>query len=343
MLQDMGQTRQHNDEITLFEIIHKLIESKKIIIIITLIITISAFLYSLQKQPTYQSSVLIEIGHYDFKNGSIELIEQPNNIIQDLNINFKLKADNDLSSTEINVKEQKLIEVQYLSNSPEKNIEILNQFLNYLYKRHTTLADSMYLDKRAELSRQLDYINKEIEINKNFERLKISSQIQELEIQIPTLEHRTSNLKKIITEDEENLRILKVSPDLYLERTKVNPTLNQVIHMYKEKLADLNLEKGKALILKSNLEKKINLLENNQLPTAQISSLLEKKDELRIELNDLENQNFYKTQTIGEIETLQLDSNKLTIIVGGFLVGLIVSIFFVFISNFISAYRKSLA
>ena len=34
MLQDMGQTRQHNDEITLFEIIHKLIESKKIIIII---------------------------------------------------------------------------------------------------------------------------------------------------------------------------------------------------------------------------------------------------------------------------------------------------------------------
>jgi len=268
-----------------------------------LIFTISAFIYSLQNQSTYQSSVLIEIGHYEKSNGSIELLEKPKSLIQDLNINLKYKLDNDLSSAQINVVEDRLIEIQHSSKSAEKNIDILNQFINYLDIRHSSLANEKYLEKRAELTQQLDYISSKIEIIKNFERLKISSLIQDLEVQIPTFNHHISNFKKIITEDEENLRLLKASPDLYLERTKLNPTLNQVIHGYKEKLANLTLEKGKALILKANLEKKLNLLENNQFPTEQISQLLEKKDGLQIELNDLENQNFYKTQTIGEIKT----------------------------------------
>ena len=50
-------------------------ESKIIIIVTTLIVTILAYLYTLQnpKHPIYQSSILIEIGHYDLDDGSIEI------------------------------------------------------------------------------------------------------------------------------------------------------------------------------------------------------------------------------------------------------------------------------
>ena len=63
MQQNINQTNQYEDEIDLIEIIQKLIKSKMIIIVTTLIITILTYLYTLQQQPTYQSSVLIEIGH----------------------------------------------------------------------------------------------------------------------------------------------------------------------------------------------------------------------------------------------------------------------------------------
>jgi LPS O-antigen subunit length determinant protein (WzzB/FepE family) len=75
MQQDINQTNQYEDEINLIEIIQKLMESKIIIIVTTLIITILTYLYTLQQQPTYQSSVLIEIGHYNSNDGSIKLLE----------------------------------------------------------------------------------------------------------------------------------------------------------------------------------------------------------------------------------------------------------------------------
>lgn len=340
MQQDIDQTNPYDNEINLFEIIDQLTKSKNILIVTTLIFTISAFIYSLQNQSTYQSNVLIEIGHYEKSKGSIELLEEPKSLIQNLNINLKYKADSDLSGAQINVVEDRLIEIQHSSKSAEKNIDILNQFINYLDIRHSSLANKKYLEKKAALTRELDFISSKIEINTNIERLGITSLIQDLEVQIPSLNLQISNFNNIITEDEENLQLLKTTPNLYLERTSTNPTLNQVIHQYKEKLIDLTLERDKALILKANLEEQLILLENNQFPTKQISQLLEKKDGLQIELKDLENQNFSNTKTIGEIKTRKLDSNKVTNIVAGFLAGLITGIFLVFVNNFVKTYRN---
>ena len=53
------------DEIHLKEIFKLLINSKKLIIIITLVITILGAIYSFQKAPVYKSTALIEIGSYD--------------------------------------------------------------------------------------------------------------------------------------------------------------------------------------------------------------------------------------------------------------------------------------
>lgn len=344
MKQYIDKTKQYDDEINLFEIIDILIQSKTIIILTTLIFTILAFIYSVQKKPTYQSSVLIEIGHYETSSGPIELLESPNSIIQNLNINLKYKLDNALD-TEINVIENRLIEIKHSSESTEKNVDVLNQFINYLDKKHSSLSDTSYQEKIKEINMELDYINSEIENDKKFERLKLSSQIRDLDVQIPSFDLQISNFKKIISEDEENLRLLKDSPDLYLERTSKNPTLNQVIHEYKLTLDDLILKKASTINRKTKLEEQLNLLENNQLPpsSAMMFQLSQRKTEIETKLKNLENQNFSKTQLIGEINSRQIDTNKLTISLWGFFAGLIFSVFLVFVGNFIKTYRESKA
>jgi len=339
-----------------------------------LIFTISAFIYSLQNQSTYQSSVLIEIGHYEKSNGSIELLEKPKSLIQDLNINLKYKLDNDLSSAQINVVEDRLIEIQHSSKSAEKNIDILNQFINYLDIRHSSLANEKYLEKRAELTEEFDNISSEIEFMEKLllaqnedEKLRVSNQILKLIIQLPTIDKKISNLEQIITQDQENLQLLKTTPNLYLERASTNPTLNQVIHSYKNELANffqskktittnisileeqLKLLESPSLqskqvfeLLQSKdvLEMKLKDLENTPLQSKQVFKLSQQKDKLKIKLKDLEGQNFSNTQTIGEINTSQLDSNKTIITVLGLIVGLITGIFLVFVSNFVKTYRK---
>ena len=53
------------DEKDLKEIFKLLINSKKLIIVTTLIITLLGAIYSFQKAPVYKSTALIEIGQYD--------------------------------------------------------------------------------------------------------------------------------------------------------------------------------------------------------------------------------------------------------------------------------------
>ena len=72
-------------EIDLKEIFKLLINSKKLIIVITLVITTLGAIYGFQKAPEYQSTALIEIGSYD-QDRKI-LIETVITLIEELNIN----------------------------------------------------------------------------------------------------------------------------------------------------------------------------------------------------------------------------------------------------------------
>ena len=54
--QNLEPQYYQDDGIDLFEIIQKLIASKKLIIVITLLITILGSIYSFQRMPLYQST-----------------------------------------------------------------------------------------------------------------------------------------------------------------------------------------------------------------------------------------------------------------------------------------------
>ena len=350
MQQNIDQTNQYEDEIDLIEIIEKLIKSKMIIIVTTLIVTILAYLYTLQnpKHPIYQSSVLIEIGHYDLNNGILEIIEQPSSSIQALKINLIYKTlDENLSDAKINLLEDKLIKIEHSSGSAEENTNVLNKFINYLDIRHSRIANTKSLEKRGVISYEIDNLSSEIEFAEKLllaqnedTKLQISNQIKILTNQLQFIDKKISSLDQIITEDQENLQLLKSVPDLYIERTTTNPTLNQVIYTYKRSHTDLLENKQDITVQIYNLEKKLEIMENSHLESEKLFELSQKKDKLEAKLKDLENINFIRTQTIGEIKTHSLVPNNKKIMVVGFIAGLIAGIFIVFINEFVKTYRE---
>jgi capsular polysaccharide biosynthesis protein len=219
------------DEIDLKEIFNLLINSKKLIISITLIITILGAIYSFQKETEYKSTALIEIGNYgnavlftesrglDSSVNKVEynqesdgiLIEPAITLIQELTINFIHKQGNNLS---LNSFENRLINIAHTSTSSVTSKNLLNEIIEYIENRH-----SLMLINRIKKTKNL------------------------LTFKIESLDNKINELKNIILEDLKNLKLLESNPDLLIQRVAQSPTLNQVIHSYNIQLLDLESEK----------------------------------------------------------------------------------------------------
>ena len=94
----------HEDNIDLKEIFKLLINSKKLIITITLVITTLGAIYSFQKVTVYKSTALIEIGNYEPEEYNQMLIEPAEDLIEELirqkNIRLKSQGIQNLFKTE---------------------------------------------------------------------------------------------------------------------------------------------------------------------------------------------------------------------------------------------------
>ena len=82
MAQNLTQPSPYDDEIDLREIFKILIESKKLIILTTLIFTIASIIYSLSLKPEFKSSTILEIGSYDIVIGEKKLVEPVSSLIK---------------------------------------------------------------------------------------------------------------------------------------------------------------------------------------------------------------------------------------------------------------------
>jgi LPS O-antigen subunit length determinant protein (WzzB/FepE family) len=58
-----------NDEIDIRELLRTILNSKKLILIVTLSFSLLAFIYTNQKEPEYSSTVLLEVGSYPMLDG----------------------------------------------------------------------------------------------------------------------------------------------------------------------------------------------------------------------------------------------------------------------------------
>jgi hypothetical protein len=278
------------DEIDLKKIFELLINSKKLIIVTTLVITILGAIYSSQKETLYKSSALIEIGNYgldeysrladeDWKQTKYvpELIESAETLIEELMINFHYKQQANVSF--IFLKEvDRLIQIDSTSASSVNNKNLLNEIIEYIENRHSILLNenkqritNQLTYEIESLNDQIEYINSELFIQNEDEKLRIANQIISLNKQIEYI-----NSELFIQNEDEKLRIANQIISLNKQIEFTNSTLltqnedeklrisNEIESLYNElpgldkKIKSLNeiiiSDQNNLLLLESNAE-----------------------------------------------------------------------------------------
>ena len=286
---------QQEDELDLKDIFYLLMNSKKLIIIITFVITLLGAIYSFQKVPQYRSSALIEIGsYYDTTTNKEVLIEPTIKLIQELNIQFihkNLISGVNSGNFNINLIEGRLFNVSIIETSPENSKDLLSLIVEFIKKRHSKLLNIRIQDTSIQFNNQINILNDQIGFRNTLltqtesEKLRIFSQIRSLNTQIE----------------------------------------NQKINLAQEK---------------NNLEIQLKLLESNDFESREIFKLSQAKDNLELELELLLQQRSTSTKLVGEIVTNKINIKKERYIILSFILGLLLSIFMIFINIFFKSFKE---
>ena len=331
MANNINQSSYQEDEIDLLEIIKVLIESKKLIILTTLIFTIVSIVYSLSQKPEFKSSSLFEIGYYEMPDGTQQLIDEPKVIINDLKLNLIIKnPDNEFNQAVSMLPIQnKLIQFETTSFSSETNEKLLNKFSSYIDNHHASFMKSYTDNNRNDLHNQIDLIE--------LERLNITN---EKSANILFIDERISRLSKIIADNKNILFLLQNDPQLFIERATISPNLNVKTDELIYIVTQLVDQKNTLLQDIDNLNNQLEF-ENNSTQSNKLLDLKLKQEALEIELESVDNQKIINSGVIGDIKTTTIKPKYLLIITLGIILGFITSIFLVFINNFIKSNRES--
>ncbi len=326
------------DEIDFREILKVLIESKKLIILTTLIFAIVSIIYSLSQKPEFKSSSLFEIGYYEMPDGAHQLLDEPKVLINDLKLNLIIKNPDNEFNQAVSMKpiQERLIQFKTTSISSEKNEKLLNKFFSYIDNRHASFMKSYTDNIRNDLHNQIDLIESEI----GLERLKIKNNISRKSADIPFIDQKISQLSKIISDNKNILFSLQNDPQLFIERASISPNLNVLTTGLINNVTKLVNQKKTLLLDIDNLNNQLEF-ENNSTKSNILLDLKLKQEALEIELESVDNQKIINSGFISDIKITTFKPKYLLIITMGIILGFITSIFFVFINNIIQSYRES--
>ena len=329
------QNNKSNDysqshEIDLIEVIRLLINSKKLIIVLTLVITTLVAIYAFQKQPKYNSTALIEIGSYD-QDKKI-LIETVITLIEELNIKFIHKQDElAINSKSLSIqpikKVGRLIQISYTSISSATSEKIVNEIVRYVENRHSLLLSNHNQKTENQLTNEIEILIERIEFFKNAllnqntkDKLRISNEIEVLNNSLPNIESKIKALNKVILEDEaDNLKILAL-----IDYENLKSKLEQEKNQLESELKSLKGEYFVSEDIDSNF----------------IFTLSQEKNVLELELELLMKEKPFKTQLVGEILTTDISTKKALIILLGFSLGLFLSIMIAIINNSLTTFKE---
>jgi len=283
-------------EIDLKKALGYIINSKKLIISSTLALSLLFFIQTTQKDPVYQSTVLLEIGSYSLLNDKEKLIEPVENLIQDLNVEFFYKQKSNKNILKFNSIEGQLLQINYSSPSDLFNKSFIEDTVKYIENRHLGLFTKIYDSNKKQIIREIAGINTEINYIKNSLKNENDSnkkdlirEIEILNIQIPTLKNKIKLLNEIIVQDEANVQLLRSSPSLKLERAAQTPTLEQVVYSYSDQILNHNLEIKQLSSKKSLLKSELTVLENNDSQSEKVFNLTQILSNLESQLEFFEN------------------------------------------------------
>ena len=322
-------------EIDLNWFLKLLINSHKLIIAITLVITILVSINASQEKPLYISSAILEIGKYSQDQNKEILIEPSSSLIEELKINFIHKQQ---ANVIFDSEKDRIVKFTTKSTNPEKNIDLLNEMIGYSINRHSNLVSNFIQKTNKKLTYEIESLNNQIEFKNKIlftqnedKKIRITNQIEKINNKLPQIDSKIKEIKKVILEDNKNFKLLAADPDVFLERAAQSPTLTQIIHSYNNQLLNSEAEKINLSQEKDSLETQLKRLESNNLESEMVFKLSQEKDNLELELEFLIKQNPTSTQSIREIKTKEVRPNKKATILLGFIIGLFISISIAFI------------
>jgi len=271
----MNQNVSYEDEIDLRELFITLKKNKKIIFIVTTLVTLLAIVYVMIKTPIYEVKSNVQVGFI-----GDNLVIEPDTLVKTVNIvfnvedklNTKKEFVSEVSSVSINKKLKNFITIktQGISNEEalKKNKEVVKYIQNLTHKKvEQYIRNKQYAIKAVETKiKNLDELEKknlqrEIDLIKNQQIVKIDEKIKRLKEQdIKNLQRKIDllksqdivkiddQIKRLKEQDIKNLQrkidllksqdIVKIDDQIKFYKKVKIPTLQEKIKFHTEKLAE---------------------------------------------------------------------------------------------------------
>ena len=318
----MQEKYLQEDEIDLRELFKTILDKKVFIVIFTLVITILAAIYAYNKTPIYEAKALVEIGEYK-QNNPISGTGITKTSIDDAAILEKklttlyvdmLKNIDDRTSEITSIALAKglknFLEIKSEATSNEEAKNEILKVLTFVQVEHEKILDD------AKKQRELELKNIDLQIS-DIKSKSVALIDKKLEIGTKTLENLQEQLKLV---DENLKKIDTLNPSLaalkLMEKKDITTSINTLT------VQNFELESKKDELLTTSL---YNLEENKKI----------------IELSLLPH-NYKNTQIVGEIMTNDFPAKpkKSLIVAVAFVTGFILSIFLVFVIQFIQGTKK---
>ena len=321
-----------DDEIDLRELLRTILNSKKLIIILTLAFSLLAFIYTTQKELEYQSTVILEVGSYRLLDGEKKLFEPVSSLIKKLKVDLVYKkqiefGDLKLNDKKLNFKsiEDQLLEINYTSPSPEFNETIINEAITFSQESHAEIITKIV----NSLDTELELLKNSIKNKQEVLKLSAIQSIKALNNKIPSLEVKIKYLLKLIPEEENNLIMLESDNSALLLRATTTPSLQQIIYSYNEQVVILKNQIKNLQQQKEDYELTVKSIEEGEIISLRFFQFQQEKEVLEMQIKSI-NDHTNLTKPIRELETSEVKTNSLSIILIGTILGFIFSIFIVF-------------
>ena len=299
------------DEIDLKELFKTIWAKKIFIVIFTLVVTILAGFYAYSKTPIYEAKALVEIGEYKINNTTKNSVDDASTLEKklstlfvDMEKNLKDKTS-EISNISVVKGLKNFLEIKSESTSNEEAKNEILKVLTFVQNEHEKILDDVKKQKEMEL-RNIDLQISDIK-SKSVALIdkKIENNIKNLKSLEEQLKQVDENLKKIDILNP-SLAALKL-----MEKRDITNSINTIT------IQNFELESKKDELLTTTLYK---LEESKQIAESLLLS-----------------HNYKNTQIVGEIMTNDFPTKpkKILIVAVAFVTGFIISIFLVFLFNFI--------
>ena len=169
-------------EIHIRELNNLLINSKKIIIVVTLFFSLIATIYTYSLKPKYEASAVIEVGYHINQNYEKITIENPNKTVKTLIakfINIPNQADGNSILQSAKYIGDQFFSVKSISTSPDTAIKNIETFVLFIINNHQTKLNN--LRKRTEKWRNEEITKLQTPIDLfyiDLDRLRIENDIK---------------------------------------------------------------------------------------------------------------------------------------------------------------------